>query len=102
MSVTARPRLAAVGIEEEELGISSGRGSDRHELIKADAKPPIGEKTDRLGRKIERLFAGVDDEEVVTEPVHLDEGQSAAHGPEIGGDAPARNRGVLAPNGTAA
>ena len=50
------------------------------DLIAADARPAVGDPTCGVFRQRKRYFAGIDDHEVVAQPVHLGEGPRA-HGP---------------------
>ena len=54
-------------------------GFEDNQLIATDAAPAVGNGAGGGGRQGDRVLAGVDDDEVVAETVHLYEGQ-AFHG----------------------
>ena len=87
--VAAGVNLRAVGVPDAHAGVGLGRGIDGDQLVAAHARRPIGDGAHFLGRRLERLGAGLDNDEVVAEPVHLQ--KRAAHGRRyIGQAAPKR------------
>ncbi len=75
-AVAALLDLAAIGVEYPvaEIGIFASRLDDEH-LVASDAEAPVGEQPDLRGRQYERRARGVDDDEVVAEPLHFREAQ---------------------------
>jgi hypothetical protein len=97
--VAAGARLGAVGVADahEQVGVGLGRrGVERDELVAADPDLPVREAADLVGRELEWQRALVDDDEVVTGAVHLDEGDRHV-GVHIGHRRPQRNVAGCAP-----
>ena len=78
-AVAAGLDLAAVGIADfhEHVAIGHGR-AQHHELVAAYAGAPVGHAAVAFVGPVERPGARIQHDEIIAEPVHLDEGN--AHG----------------------
>ena len=85
-AVAALLDFAAVGVEDAvaEIDVGAGRRFDHQHLVAADAEIAVGEATHLLRRQDDRLANGVDNDEVVTEAVHLGETQTHGNGGSAG------------------
>ena len=73
--VAAGAGLAAVGIVDahEDVGLAIGRRLEHDQLVAADAQPAVGDGAAALDRQVERRRAAVEHDEIVAQPVHLEE-----------------------------
>ena len=73
--VAAGAGLAAVGIVDahEDIGVALGRRLEHDQLVAAHAQPAVGDGTPARRRQLERSPARVEHDEIVAQPVHLDE-----------------------------
>src|SRR6185295_2469619 len=66
--------LAAVGVEDAVAEVHAGAAGRHHQdLVAAHAQVPVGNALQLGARERERRFRAVDDDEVVSRPVHLGE-----------------------------
>src|SRR5690606_11769318 len=81
--VAARLRLAAVAVPEAQARRNAciRRGLDGDELVGTDADLRVAYPGDLVSRWLERLGARVHDNEVIAQPVHLEERPAARLGP---------------------
>jgi len=73
--VAAGARLRTVGVADahEDVGAFGLRGLKHNQLVAADAPPAVGDQARLAFAERKRPGACVDDDEIVAEPVHLDE-----------------------------
>jgi hypothetical protein len=55
------------------------RGLEDDQLITPDPPPAVGYRPGLRGRRAKRCLPGIDDDEIVAQAVHLDEGTPAGH-----------------------
>ena len=80
-AVAAGADFLAVGVPEPHAGVDAlagGRRFERDELVAADAGVAVGDRAHLVGARRKRRAAGLDHDEVVAEPVHLQ--KWTAHG----------------------
>ncbi len=66
----------AIGVEEIEMQVGIAAMADDGELVEPHAPVSVGQRRGERGRNRRRGRAGVDDDEVVAEAVHLHERQA--------------------------
>ena len=72
--IAAALHLAAIGVEDAHGGIGAVAGAfDHDDLIAADAEPPVGDGARGRGVQRKPLFARVEHDEIVAQPVHFQE-----------------------------
>jgi len=76
--VAAGPRRASVAVPEPQAQIGAVAGHDFGQLVEPDAPVPVAQGARQRGRHRRHAGAGVEDDEIVAQPVHLDEGQGRA------------------------
>ncbi len=83
--VAAGGDLAAVGVEDAHADVGDRLRGRRHDdqLVAADAGAAVGDDANDRGRQIDRRLPRVEDDEIVAEAVHLDEGQGGHRAPNM-------------------
>ena len=72
--------LAAVGIPDPHADVGRLRGLEQDHLVAADAGAAVGDRPARARVHLDRRLAGVENDEVVAEAVHLAEAEGHAWG----------------------
>jgi hypothetical protein len=72
--IAARPNLAAVRVPDAHPKVGRVARLQNDQLVAADAGAPVGDGAGEGRRDVERLFARIDNHEIVAETVHFVEG----------------------------
>lgn len=93
--IAAGPGLAAVRVQDLHEGGSTLRPGrlDHDELVEADARAPVRDGTDLRFGQGQGSAAGIDDDEVVAEPVHLQ--KRDGHDARLYGDSPLKSMAAV-------